>query len=62
MAKITQDNYNTIVKILQNGAPALANELIASINDLLSENEYLNRQIRANAEQNNAVENKAEEE
>lgn len=37
----TQETYNLIVKILQNGAPALANDLIASLNYLIAENQRL---------------------
>lgn len=43
----TQETYNLIVKILQNGAPALASDLISSINFLISENNRLTEELRA---------------
>ena len=43
----TQETYNLIVKILQNGAPALASDLISSINFLISENNRLTEELKA---------------
>lgn len=42
---MNQENYNAIIKTLQFGAPALANELIASINNLLAENNKLTQEL-----------------
>lgn len=43
---MTQETYNIIVKVLQSGAPALANELITSINNLLNDNKKLALEVR----------------
>lgn len=42
---MTQEQLNTIVKIVQNGAPALANELIQSLVDVLNENASLKESL-----------------
>lgn len=42
---MTQEIYNIIVKIIQTGAPALANELITSINNLLNDNRKLAQEV-----------------
>ena len=56
---MTQENYNIIVKVLQNGAPALANDLIDSINDVLKENASLKNVI--DSQKNDVENNKMEE-
>lgn len=38
---MTQAQYDTIVKIIQNGAPALANELISAIAELITDYQQL---------------------
>lgn len=43
---MNQETYNIIVKVLQSGAPALANELITSINNLLNDNKKLALEVR----------------
>ena len=57
----TQETYNLIVKILRNGAPALANDLISGLNYLISENNRMTKELseKENAE---SVENVKEEE
>ena len=47
---MTQEQYNTIVKILKSGAPALAEELIVAINNVLAENTALKKQMETKNE------------
>ena len=42
---MTQEQFNTICKILKNGAPALADELISSIAVLINENHELRKKM-----------------
>lgn len=55
---MTQEQYNIIVKVLQNGAPALAEELINGINNLIKENAAL--KVESQKQEN--VEEKEKEE
>ena len=48
---MTQWEYQTIVNILNNGAPALANGLVAKINSLITENERLQSELKAKNDQ-----------
>ena len=41
---MTQEQYNVIVKTLQVGVPALANELVESINELIVTNKENNEE------------------
>lgn len=43
--RFTQNTYDIIVKVLQNGAPALANELISAIDDLFAGYKRLERRV-----------------
>ena len=49
---MTQETYNIIVKVLHNGCPALANELICEINALIQEVQSK----KDSADENRAVE------
>ena len=42
---MTQETYNIIVKVLQSGAPALANELILALNTVLNDNKKLAQEV-----------------
>lgn len=44
---MTQEQLNTIMKILNNGAPALANELSTAIINIIKENAALRQEIEA---------------
>lgn len=54
-----QQTYNIIVKVLENGAPALASELIAAINSLISENSELKAKL-SQVEKDEQEQNKEE--
>ena len=41
----TQENYNVIVKVLNNGAPALAGELVSALNSLVKERDELRKEL-----------------
>ena len=56
---MTQEQYNVIVKVLQNGVPALSTELIGSINDLLKSNAELVNQLKGQKQE--SAENVTEE-
>lgn len=51
---MSQEQLNTIVKIIRNGAPALADELIDSVVNLIQVNQKLRTE---NAELKNRTEN-----
>lgn len=38
---VTQEQYNTIVKIIRNGAPALADELLMALGTLINDYQEL---------------------
>jgi hypothetical protein len=42
---MSQEQFNIICKIIQNGAPALAIELIAAIENILNDNSNLRKQL-----------------
>ncbi len=48
---MNQWEYQTIVSILNNGAPALANGLVAKINSLITDNERLKSELEAKNKQ-----------
>lgn len=56
---MTQEQYNIIIKVLQNGVPALAKDLIDAFNDVIKENASLKNVIES---QNKDVENNKMEE
>lgn len=45
---MTQEIYNIIVKVLERGAPALSNDLITALNDVLHQNANLKRELLNN--------------
>lgn len=53
---MTQESYNIIVKVLQSGVPALANELISHINNLINENQTLKQELKNKEEISEAKE------
>ena len=42
---MTQTQYNIIVAVISNGAPALANELIGALSEVVEENQKLKNEI-----------------
>ena len=42
---MTQEQYNTICKILNSGAPALATELIGVFNEVITDNQNMKKEL-----------------
>ena len=48
---MNQEQYNTIVKIIQSGAPALANELCSALANLVAAYNNLNEKCKCDKEE-----------
>ena len=48
---MTQVQFDTIIKVIENGAPALANELCNSLNDLVNNYNALRKEKEQQEEQ-----------
>lgn len=48
---MTQVQFDTIIKVIENGAPALANELCNSLNDLVNNYNTLRKEKEQQEEQ-----------
>lgn len=55
---MTQEMYDLICKVLQGGAPALANDLIAALNKLITDYQTLKETIPEAAEPKKVEEKK----
>lgn len=49
---MTQSQYDVLCKVIQNGAPALANELIGAVNELINQ---LGEAVKAKEEESKEV-------